>query len=131
MRRLFFASYDKFLRPEQCTLDFGVWEGADGFPRQLRILGSTGMRRFQRTVFVQNAQDFLVRDMVEAPIVENGFDALPLGWRAALERVNHGHGDFTFAEVAGDRLAENAFGSGKIEDIVHNLEGHAKVAAIL
>ncbi len=37
---------------------------------------------------------------------------------------------FTFAEVAGYGLAEDVFGGGEVEDVIDDLEGETKVAAV-
>ena len=59
------------------------------------------------------------------------FNLLALGGRAVFERMNDGHGRLAFAQVARHRLAKDAFGSGEVENVVNDLEGHAEVAAVL
>ena len=44
--------------------------------------------------------------------------------------MNDRHGHLAFAQVAGDRLAQHAFGSGEIEHVIHNLKCHAKITPV-
>ena len=67
----------------------------------------------------------------EAALGEDGADGFAVGAGAALEGVDDGQRGFAFAEVAGDRLAQDVFGCGQVEDVVDDLEGEAEVAAVL
>ena len=68
---------------------------------------------------------------IKGAVPEDCLDRALLFWRTVLERVDHGHGDFAFAQVASHRLAQHAFGSGEVERIIHDLECHPQIAAVL
>ena len=70
------------------------------------------------------------RDAVEAAVAQDRLNRLALGWGAVLQRVQHRHGGFAFAQVAGDRLAQNFFRRGQVEHVVDDLERHAEVASV-
>src|ERR1022692_1932544 len=72
-----------------------------------------------------------MRYTIESAIAQNGFDFGPLFRRAALQRVDHRHGNLTLAQIAGHRLTQNIFGRGQIEDIVDDLKSHAQVVPVL
>ena len=70
-------------------------------------------------------------DAVEGALFEDGLNLGALLGGAVLQCVDDGESCFAFAEVAGDRFAENHFGGGEVEDVIGDLEGHADGAAIL
>jgi len=81
-------------------------------------------------VALEDLDDLGMGDAVEAAVGEDGADGFAVGTGASLEGVDDGEGGFTFAEVAGYGLAEDVFGGGEVEDVVDDLEGQAKVAAV-
>ena len=68
---------------------------------------------------------------MKGSIFDNGFDLLALLRRAAFQRVDHRHGDFAFAQIAGHWLAQNIFRGSEIENVIHDLECHSQIAAVL
>ena len=80
---------------------------------------------------VQDFEDVGVGDVLEVAFGEHGTNGFAFGAGAALERVDDGQSRFALAQVRGDRLAENVLGCGQVEDVVDDLKGEAKVAAVL
>ncbi len=50
---------------------------------------------------------------------------------AALQRMQHGHRRFAFAQIAGDGLAQHFFRGRQVEHVIDDLEGHAEIASVL
>src|SRR5689334_18341913 len=129
--RLFLTCDDELRGPQQGTFDLGIGELADRLPCRLSVLRRTKIGRFYRAVSRQNVENIGVGYAIERPILQNGFDLLLLIGRATLECVDHGHSDLALAQVACDRLTENALGGGQVEYVVHYLECHSQVAPVL
>ena len=72
----------------------------------------------------------LAADVLKAAIVEHPLDRLPLAGGAVIDGVDDGERGLAFAQIAGDRLAQDLFGRGQIENVIDNLEGEADRAAI-
>ncbi len=72
-----------------------------------------------------------VGDAVEAAIGQDGADGFAIRTGSAFKRVDNSEGGLALAEVAGDGLAEDVFDGGEIEDIIDDLEGETKIAAVL
>src|ERR1022692_1986201 len=86
---LLLPCHHKLRRPQQSPLDLGIREGADCFPRGIRIARGTSRRRFQRSIALQNFHDLRVGDAVESAVVQNGFNLAPFLLRATLQGVDH------------------------------------------
>ena len=71
---------------------------------------------------MQNFEDIGVGYTIESAIFQDLLDFAALFNRTALESVNHGHGDFAFAEVARYRFAEHIFRGGQIQNIIDYLK---------
>ena len=80
---------------------------------------------------MQDLENVGVGYAVEGAVAQDGLDLGAFFRSAALERMDHGHRDFAFAQIAGDGLAEHIFRGGEVEHIVDDLEGHAEVASVL
>ena len=70
-------------------------------------------------------------DAVKCPLLEHSFNLLALTGSAAFKRVDHSHGYFSFAQIAGYGLAENIFGCGKVEHVISDLKRHTEIVSIL
>src|ERR1039458_462944 len=70
---LFLPSYHKLRRPQQRPFGLGIREGADRFPRRLRIAHGASRRRFERSVALQNLHDLRMGHAIESPVAQNGF----------------------------------------------------------
>ena len=70
-------------------------------------------------------------DTVESPLAHHGFDPVPFPRRAALERMNHRHRDFSFAQIAGHRLPQHRLRGSQIEHVVDDLKGDPQIQPVL
>ena len=117
-------------RDERVALAAG-WERGEAALRAVRV--------FDRA---------LVRQAGGAVLAEQREDVAPLIWRhcallhdcanqtvgilaAALQQENDRQRDFTFAQVAADRLSERRLVGRVVEQIVHELKGDAEVEAVV
>src|SRR6185369_6137868 len=129
--RLFLTCDDELRSPQQGTFDLGIGELADRVPCRLSVLRRANIGRFYRAVSRQNVENIGVGYAIECSILQNGLDLSLLIGSATLKRVDHGHSDLALAQVACDRLTENALGGGQVEYVVHYLECHSQVAPVL
>ncbi len=128
---LAFPLHHELRNPEQHALDLRVGESADGLARLVGELDRARIGGVDRAMAIQDGDDVGGRDAVEAAIAEHGFNRAALRRSAVLQRVQHGHRGFAFAQIAGDRLAQHLFRGGEVEHVVNNLKCHAEVAAVV
>ena len=103
----------------------------DGEPRGLGVGAGRVHGVGDGAVPLQNLQNLRVRDAGEAAFGEHRADGLAVGPGAALQRVDDGQRRLALAQVAGHRLAQDVFGGGQVQHVVHDLEGQPQVAPIL
>src|SRR5579859_3000261 len=65
----------------------------------------------------------------EGAFAQYGFNQLAFFRGTTLQGMDDRHGHLPLAQVAGYGLAENFFGGGEVQDIIHDLEGHAQAAS--
>ena len=70
---------------------------------------------------VENSKDVGVSYAIERALNHHCLNLITFNRRTALQRVDHCHGRFAFAQIAGHGLAKNALGCGQVEDIIHDL----------
>ncbi len=128
--RLLFAGDDEAGEPEQGAFEIVVGEavelgdGVGGELGRFLVGGGNGL------VAGEDGEDVRVGDAVEGALLKDGLDAGALLRGAVLKGVDDGESGFAFAQVAGDRLAEDHFRGGKVQNIIGDLEGHADGAAV-
>src|SRR4051812_44262514 len=88
------------------------------------------MSSVHRTVALENLFHLPIADGLERPLLHHRLDAAGLGSGAALQRVDHRHGGFALAQVAGHRFAKDLFRSGEVKNVINDLKSHAEVAAV-
>src|SRR5580704_18021842 len=80
---------------------------------------------------VQNLKNLRVGDAVEVAVSQHGAYRLAISSGPALERMDHGQRGLTFAQVARHRLAQYVFSGDKVENVIDNLKGEPKIAAVV
>src|ERR1700679_1990705 len=125
MERLFLSRYNKIRHPEERAFEVRLRESGEGLARLLSVaLGYFhGIRH--RAVALEDLLNLLPGDVLKAAIVEHALNELALRGGSLIPCVNDGQRRFALAQVACDGLAENFFGCGQVENIVHDLEGEA------
>src|SRR5579859_220624 len=68
-------------------------------------------------------------DADEGALAQYGLNQFAFFRCTPLQGMDDRHGHFPLAQVAGHRFAENLFGGGEVQNIIHDLEGHAQVAS--
>src|ERR1700745_2934983 len=68
---------------------------------------------------------------IEGALIEHGLNFLSLLGATTFACMDHGPRAFSFPQVPGHWLAQDIFRCSQIEDVVHDLEGHAEIASVL
>src|SRR5579884_3493632 len=80
---------------------------------------------------MQDREDFFPRDAAERAFFHYRGNLRLLLGGAPVQQINESQSYLTFAQIVPNRLAQHRLARGEVQKIVHELEGHPQISAVL